>query len=41
MKKKKLKKVEVVSLLFDIIKKGNIPFKRTTNKLPRWEVSLL
>jgi hypothetical protein len=36
-----IKRIEAASLLFDIIKNGNIPFKRTINKLPGWEVSLL
>ncbi|WP_266165985.1 hypothetical protein [Caldicellulosiruptor saccharolyticus] len=36
-----IKRVEAASLLFDIIKKCNLIFKRKIEKLPGWEDSLL
>jgi len=38
---KPIKRIVAASLLFDIIKKCNIPFKRNIKKLPGWEGSLL
>jgi len=40
-KEKLIKRIEAASLLFDIIKKCNLPFKRKIQKLPGWEDSLL
>ncbi|WAM31234.1 hypothetical protein [Caldicellulosiruptor naganoensis] len=40
-KEKVIKRIEAASLLLDIIKKCNLPFKRNIQKLPGWEDSLL